>query len=196
MKTFQTLQELLDYIPNCIICGKPMELRIVGSIPLKGEPSWRNTRSICFKMFVLEDKLHSRKHKDFSLVIDPTTNHISSGKDVLNQMVWTSYSGIIALKKCKTCNFKIEAEYTNGINSQKLHVFPELRLVSEEIHYTMRRHKLVQIYKRYHRPDSGLGDGISVVVGHFQVNLSVLDFAKIQDLDHLNNKIKTFLVFQ
>lgn len=196
MKTFECLQELLDYIPNCIICQKVMELRIEGSVPARSNPDYYLREKVYLKMFLFEEKLHSKRCKDYSFTIDPKNNQLFSGKDLLNRMISSSsFQSIAAIKKCHTCHFKISTTYSNGTVTAKLHQFPVMQLYTEELSYTMKREKQVRIYKTYNDTYHLTGEKATVVVNHRHLEFN-LDLSKIQDLDHLNNKIKTVMVFQ
>jgi len=198
MKTFETLQQVLEYIPHCIICKKELELRVVGSIPSRTNQQYFHRQSVCLKMFMLEDRLHSRRCKDFSLIVNPADNQMSSGKNLINDMLADSWSGISVIKKCKTCNFSITARHTNSGSkqSQKMDKFPSVELYSEELHYTMKKEKPVRIHKIYQNSARMTGESTIITVNHRQLREFNLDLSKIQDLNHLNNKIKTVMVFQ
>lgn len=197
MKNFGTLQELLDYIPKCILCGKDMELRITGGVPSRqtSENYWKNN-DVCLKMFLLEDKLHSKKCKDYSLSVSPITNLITSGKNLISDMVSRSYSRVTANKKCRTCFFQISTAYSRDKETPKLrNYFPALTMQTEELHYTMKKGKSVKLYK-YYRSDSLTGENTNISVNFRSLKSIPLDFSKIHNMEHLNNKIKTLMVFQ
>jgi hypothetical protein len=192
MHTFKTLQELLDYIPQCIICQKPMRLIITGGIPSRGAKNYWHQETINLKMELFEGKLRS-KNKNWALIIDPWDNQVSTGLNIVNDLLSYAYSKLDVYKKCWTCNFKINGLYQH--NNKKVTKFPEVNLHSEELHYTMNRDRTVRLFKHY-ADTSFLGERTIINVNHRELKSIPLNFEKIQNLDQLNHKLKTLMTFQ
>ena len=192
MHTFETLQQLLDYIPNCIICQKPMKLVISGGVPSRTVNNYWQQFIINLKMELIESKLHS-KNKNWVLIIDPWDNQISTGLSLVNDLLSQSHSKLDVFKKCWTCNFKI-----NGLcnsNGKRVSAFPKVSLHSEELHYTMNRDRTVRLFK-YYGDASVIGERTIINVNHRELKSIPLNFERIKNLDQLNHKLKTLMTFQ
>jgi hypothetical protein len=95
-------------------------------------------------------------------------------------------------KDCTTCHFKIctsctKASARNGNN------FPQLTLSSEEAHYTLKGGKDIQINKYYFSAQNDQ-------VANIRLNNRYLppmpwDFSKFQDLEHMNKRLSTIILF-
>lgn len=196
MKIFQNLQELLDFIPNCIICGKQLEIQIIGTVPNSGINAnkfkingW-HTIDVCLRMKLIDGQLQS-KNKNYPLIIDLATNNILIGVEIIDKMMYRHHNSVIVNKKCYTCQFKIRTMYTAGIAPLKTkNQFPVLDFKELEIIYTMNNNRLVSIYS------NNFNESMFVRVNGRTIESFKLDFSKIKNLKQLNNKIKTVMVFQ
>ena len=147
MKLFQTLNELINYIPNCLLCNKPMNITISGVLApvLSLKPRWGSGReNITLKMTLKEGVLRS-KHKNHSVAINPEINFIIDGQDLINRF-YQEYMYVI--KNCTTCHFKITTQHHKD-HAKKENVLSPLTLYTEEIRYTLKGGKNVEIYKYY-----------------------------------------------
>lgn len=182
---FETLQELIDYVPRCLICNKEMQLDITGTIPFVTGYDFHS-----FKMILNSDGRLSSKNK--SLDINPKTNEVFSGLDTLSKMVYNLTNHINIYKKCYTCSFLIKCKYDN-IKYIKLEKFPTISLIQEELSYTMSKNKAVRYVKYF--PPNFLGSSYMTINNKY-INNFYIDLSKINNLKHLTRKIKTFLTFQ
>lgn len=185
MKTFQNFQELIDYVPSCLICGKEMEIHFDGQL------SWNHREQVHFKFQIKDGLLYSRKHKKYSVIIDPKTNLILEGVDLVNKLM-TNWMSVY--KTCWTCKFRIGTQYNKG-NLKKQDTFPPLTLVSEELSYTLKRGKAVDIHQTYYDDSSLLGIRVWITVNHRPVKSLFVDFNKFKDLDQLNKRLSTIMTF-
>lgn len=194
MKVFSNFKELIDYIPNCIICGKQLDLHLNGRIEQKSliTNKWNTINHIHFRL-KLKDGYLVGKHKEHSFTINTLDNHIISGKDTVSALLRAHPT---VNKKCYTCHFVITTEspsitVANYMISNYKN-FPPLTLKSEEIYFTRKREKPVSINQIYFE------DAITqtrIIVGHKPVRSVYIDFNKIKDLNHLNSKLSTILTF-
>lgn len=192
MKIFKSLQELIDYVPNCIICGKEMEIHVDGQlVPSLPAKQWYGREPVHLSLQLKEGKLRSKKHKKYTLIIDPTDNHIVDGQDFVNRLM---VNWITVYKKCWTCRFRINTGYNKG-HIKKQEKFPYLTLSSEEISYFRRHGKSVGIHQTYYDDSALLGIRSYITVGGKPVKSLYVDFNKFKDLDQLNKRLATILTF-
>lgn len=195
MKYFKTLQDLIDYVPNCLICGKHLALLIEGRWGNKFSKT--DFRSI--KTSLIEDRLYS-KHKVYNFCIEPKTNEIISGKEYFKVM---SDGHVTIYKKCDTCYCVLRFSLADKKN-RNWSIFPDLLLDSEEVKYTMRGEKDISIFKNH---DSIYWKPLNPLIIEKRMSISInrkkeyypndyIDLSKIKDLSSLNKKISTIIVFQ
>jgi len=197
MKYFKTLQDLLDYVPNCLICGKILQLSIEGH--------WGNssifdkTEFRAIQTSYKENLLYS-KHKIYSFCLDPKNNEIISGKTFFKIL---SDRYISVYKKCHTCYCILKCSLAD--KQYKIHnFFSDLILDNEEIRYTMRNKKEISIYKNhgamyyYSNPSVAGNNKMSITLNGKRMHYpnEYIDFSKIKNLSDLNKKISTIMVFQ
>jgi hypothetical protein len=190
MQKFKLLKELLDYIPNCILCHKPLRIVIEGrlSMVLPSKPRWGSGNEVVSLKLFPKDGILSSKHKNHSVAIELETNNIIDGQDLVNRM---TPSQTYVKKNCPTCHFKIQTSYIKG-DIKKENCFPVLTMYSEELHYTRKGGKDVFINK-YHQAD---GSKVSIRLDGKYLPPVPLDFDKFIDLAHLNKRIDTIRLFQ
>lgn len=192
MKSFLNLQEAVDYVPTCLICGKNMRMTIDTSIvtEIKGK-----TRSVSsqrtyprIEMQMVDGKLQS-KHKQFDICINPITNEITVGAKDTQNFIWES---TFFRKTCPTCHCKISMNCPRGAKSKEI-PFPTLTLGREELHFTMKGGKSIRIDK-YHRNDD---DNKNASIRFDEKYLPPLpfDFGKFNNFEQLINRIQTLILF-
>jgi hypothetical protein len=99
VKVFETLQAILDYIPNCVICQNPMQLSICGHVRQDN----RTLRKVFVKL-QMRDGILSGKNKDYSIALEAATNIIVEGEDLINKLIIKT---INVKQSCPTCSFII-----------------------------------------------------------------------------------------
>ena len=62
MITFDTLKEYLDYIPNCIICEKPMTFYILGNVRGYYAVNKNYYNKVSMKMIMVDNLLKSKNN--------------------------------------------------------------------------------------------------------------------------------------
>lgn len=177
MKQFHTLRELVDYIPNCVVCGKIMLFSIEGL---------GFNKEVYIKLS-LKDSILRSKSIQSSLSINVDTNEIIDGGTFLNAL----YNDTIkVIKKCRTCNFTIMSGSQK--ESRKTNEFPILHLLTEELIFTGKKADLITVYK-YH---NSMRDGKASIFsqGKFLPQMP-FDFAKFTNLKQIVRRIKTLKVF-
>ena len=192
MRNFKTFQELIDYVPNCIICGKEMEIHLDGQIsPTLPSKQWYGRESVHLVLQPKEGLLRSKKHKKYTLIINPFDNHIIDGQDLVNRLM---VNWISVYKKCWTCRFSVYTGYRKG-HTKKHEKFPYLTLGNEELYYMLRRGKSVGIHQQYYDDSALLGIRTHITVAGKPVKSMYIDFNKFKDLDQLNKRLATILTF-
>lgn len=191
MRTFKSLQELVDYIPQCILCNKDMPITINASLsaalPAK---KYASSEHVNLKTEI-KDGVARSKNKKYSLSVELATNKIIDGIDLVNRMQnsWTYVN-----KCCPTCHFKISTVY--GTNAQKKeHCFPALTLQNEELSYTLKRGRRVFISKRYYDHNTQQHHLASIRLDQKYLPEMPLDFAKFTGLTQLNHRLATLITF-
>ena len=84
--------------------------------------------AIHFKFEVKDGLLRSKKHKKYSLIVEPTSNLILEGQDIINRLM---VNWISMYKTCWTCKCTVSARYNSG-HQKKTDTFPPLMLVNEQ----------------------------------------------------------------
>lgn len=192
MKTFKTFQELFDYVPNCIICGKIMEIHLDGRVEQKSliVNKWDTTNQIHFHLKIKNDSLIGN-NKKFSFTINPIDNTIINGQETIVNLMG---NWVTVYKTCRTCRCNIITKFTGNI-IKKIKKFPPLTLMNEEIYFTRSQEKTVSINQSYYDDSTLLGIRTSIVINNKQVKSLYIDFNKYKDLKHLNERLSTILVF-
>lgn len=193
MRTFKTLNEVIDYIPNCLICQKGMTLSIDGVLSSQAghHPRWsRGLESVKLKMGLVDGFLRSN-HKNDNISICVSDNKIIDGWEIVNRLMpGTTY----VRKMCLTCHFKIHTYHIGGA-VKKENCFPPLTMHSEELHYTMKGGKDVRVTKYYHADGSLTGEYATIKLDNKFLPPVPLDFDKFKDLVHLNKRLATIKLF-
>lgn len=183
MKVFSNFKELIDYVPNCLICGKQLGVHLFGCY------AFHNLR---FSLKVKDGALVG-KYKDRAIAINITDNSIILGQDTINQLM-TNW--VTVYKKCSTCRCTITTQYAVGYGGtgiiKKHKNFPSLTLKSEEIHFTRKRNKLVSIAQTYYDAPA---ISTFILINNKTVNPLYMDFNKFKNLNHLNERLSTILTF-
>lgn len=197
MVTFPTLNDLHNYVPNCVVCSKPMRFAIEGIVmPTGPTKRWGGgTETIRMKLDVNDGKLHTIVHekakKNYNLIIDIFTNEIIEGRDIVEKIkpgnAWVR-------KLCPTCHFKINVNWDASAPKKK-HCFPALTLNSEELHYTLKGGKDVTISKHYRQGDPDNGKSATIQLSGRYLPPIPFDFNKFSDLEHLNKRLATIILF-
>lgn len=193
MRTFPTLNDLNNYIPNCVICSKPMRFVLEGMIsPIApSKPRWGSgNERLRLKLELKEGVLRS-KHKNHNVGVELATNQIVEGQGLIDRLV---INGTQVHKLCPTCHFKINTRYETG-NVKKTNCFPALTLQSEELHYTLKGGKDVNISKYYAADPNAKESAASIRLNGKYLPPVPLDFNKLSDLEHLNKRLATIILF-
>lgn len=193
MHTFKTLNELLAYIPNCLICQKIMSISIDGTLSSVNthKPRWSSGQERLSLKLTLKDGILCSKHKNHSLSIEAETNIVIDGLDMTKRFM----PGTLYVRKmCPTCHFKINTVSQEGI-IKKENGFPPLTIHSEELHYTMKGGKDVRITKYYQSHASLTGEAATIRLDNKFLPPVPLDFDKMRDLAHLNKRLATIKLF-
>lgn len=208
MVVFNSLSEYMNYVPNCVVCGKYMELYIDGHLRslTKKKPRYNHSRDHLYVKMQLEYTHLRSKHKQHEIVINPETNEVTIGAELTNRL---KEDRIYANKRCTTCHFKISAafEAPKGANlssyyhySDKIglfwkdNYFPPLSLKEEELHYTLKGGVDIRISKMYSWPTTEDASAI-ISLGHKDLPPMPLNFDKFEGLEHLNKRIATIKLF-
>lgn len=184
---FNTLLDFKNYIPNCIICGKPLNLYI----NCVNYPQNTHDPSTLYLQMIYENNIFRPKKSNHNLIIDGYSNQILDGVGLLDQ---TQRGGGFVRKTCRTCYFHI---YTRMIydcsNMERILYFPALQSTSETMGFTLKGAKSISIYNSF--GSDFTSSFISINDKRIKSPIFI-DFSKINDLKQLNKKIKMILTFQ
>jgi len=190
---FNTISELNAYVPNCLICSKPMQFIVDGYLKktAANKSRWDSGNEHVKFLMKLEDGIMHSKHKSLSIAIDINNNLIIDGQDTINRML----TGASYLRKtCPTCHFKIHTVYSSG-NIKKEKNFPALTLQIEELHYTMKGGKDVRITKSYNTFEPEKETLALIRLCGKTLPAVPFNFNKLKDLHNLNTRIATIKLF-
>jgi hypothetical protein len=169
-----------------------MELHLDGQVsPSLPAKQYYGRESVHLILQLKDGVLRSKKHRKYSVSINPSDSHIIDGQDLINHMM---VNWISMYKKCWTCQFRVLTQYNKG-HVKKHEKFPYLTLVSEELSYTLRRGKPVAIHQTYYDDTSLLGIRTWITVNRKPAKSMYVDFNKFKDLDQLNKRLATILTF-
>lgn len=197
MKTFETLQELIDYVPNCIICGKQLMIHLYGNVKTDLSLSGYYFSPSQHFHLKMKDNLLIGKNKNYSITINPKNNSIISNQELFDNLV---LSWISVTKKCNTCRCIIKTRYNDDIivNNKK---FPKLTLTNEDLWFTRKREKSVSISQSYY-DNSLLGIRVYIIINNKIIsdptNVGMplfINFDQFKNLNSLNKRISTILTF-
>ena len=177
MQSFATFSDLLGYVPNCLICEKPLSLMIVGH-------QANLHKNLKLPLGNKDGMLYSL-NRQYTLIIDPQTNEILND---FNNIL----TSVMIEKKCHTCHLKVITQ-----SSKSNRKFGPCSLHREELSFTMPGGKKVDITKHYY-PDSinGAVCRTTIMYNHrYSVDLP-FDFNQIKDLSHLRKRLGMLVTFQ
>jgi hypothetical protein len=191
MTSFQTLKQLIDYIPNCILCGKEMPIVIEGYVNgwAKSGASWQ--RQFVRAKTELRDDILFSKNRNVDLSIDVNNNHILKGQELIDSLIGNK---INVNKGCTTCHFKILCASTSTLVKTK-GVFPYIDLLSEEIHYTLKGGKDIAITKYYNSQTTLRGEHANIRLNGKFLPPMLWDFSKFDSIEHMNKRVATIVMF-
>lgn len=168
----------------------------------KEKPKWDSGGSrIQLKMkphigLIQDDLLHGR-HKNHWVSIDPRTNKVVDGTDLIDRLQF----GATARKICITCDFKLTTTANRKYGEPLLEgtQFPTLYIQQESLNFTMKRGKHISInnfYSKATTPDAKDIISTSISIDGKQLSNVFMDMSKIMDVEHLTRRLKTIIVFQ
>lgn len=196
MKTFNTLQEYVDYVPTCLICKKEMRVSLTGTMqatPVSGQKRWASSRKSLDIKFDIKEGVLVSKHKTHKLSMKLDDNSLVEGEDIVARLT----SKLTFVKKsCQTCHVKIQANCSNP-QFKKEKRFPALTLHSEELHFTMRGGKDLNVTKYYGSNDSSETEkSASIQINYKYLPPVPFDFNKFNSFEQLTRRISTIVLFQ
>lgn len=207
---FNCIRELIDYIPQCIVCGKQIPI-VITTNSFYNKDFKSLSGYLYLKTKILDNKLISM-NKNYPFIIDIDNNFIIEGAGLVNKILLSS-SGTGINKSCKTCNVAIYTMYHpfHFTNEYKYGFFPSSELKTEFFSYTIRKNKKISIEREYYyfktvnRVDSyKIFSSLQInnkyidspVPGLLSKIISDLDITKVNNFNSLNKKINMFLTFQ
>lgn len=183
MKIFKSFQELIDYVPNCLICGKQLELHLNGRV---------TTSKLHFRLKIKDNQIIG-KNKNYLININPADNQIILGQEIVNELL---HSYVTVIKKCYTCRCIITTTYNGAAletYAKSYKTFPHLTLYREEMYFTRANNKRVNISQIYY--NSGLSNINQITVDNKPIKPIYINFNQFKNLDHLNQRLSTMLTF-
>ena len=177
MKNFDNIQQIIERIPNCIICQKPLKFSIINN-------TYHASENI---NFIMRDGLLVSQHRDIKSIINPIDNTISFNEPLIKKFRFSYQSYFYIKLSCRTCF--VRTYYSVRQQTKKLH---ELFLYNENVKYTSPKNKIINIDYYYNH---NLLDEISFKYNYKYIKCPKIDLTRIKNLKQLNNKIKTILTF-
>lgn len=174
MITFSKIKDFIEYIPNCIICQKPMVLGAeITSVKRK--------TLTCVKTKIIDDIMVSKK-PEFEFVININTNQIVN----MTADIFLSHY----IKYCATCKFTVEA-YAEKLSNKIDKIAAPTVLSFENLCYTTKKNKHVKLAKYYYNINSC---SQHIVVDKKIISIPIIDLSQIKNLKHLDKRIATLMV--
>ncbi len=190
MLTFSTLNDLNNYVPNCVICSKPMHISITGiATGPANKPRWGSGSESIRVKFELKEGILRSKNEKHKMSIEMATNAIIEGADLISRLLSANVT-----KGCPTCHFKINTGWGHH-TEKKENCFPALTIESEELHYTLKGGKDIQISKYYRASDPERSQTATIRLNNKYLPPIPFDFNKFSDLEHLNKRLDTIILF-
>lgn len=195
MITFKTLQEFINYVPQCLICKKHLQLSFTGYLTSVKDkrPRWAGGREALTLKFENRDGVLYSKHKSHVLHIDVATNVVLMGHDLVDRF---DTGNFYFNKNCPTCHLKISTTWS-APQLKKEKRFPELTLASEELHFTMKGGKDLSVKKYYSvfaaEPDNE--NSAQLCLNHKYLPPVPFDFNKFNSFEQLVKRINTIVLF-
>lgn len=176
---FDNINGLVHYVPHCIICRKDMQFNMIAHCAT--DQKSRVTGKTTIPLAVVDDFLESKKPK-YNLKIDLNSNEMQGDDKFISLIRHVDF-----IKYCNTCDLKI---FTWNTNMHR-QVISTLKLQQESLHYTLKGGRKLRILKWYYTDTINL----SIHVDNKRLPDLPFDFDKFVDLDQLNKRINTFLLF-
>ncbi len=193
MISFQTLTDLNNYVPTCVICHKTMNISCDIIIASPTKKKWASGRDKQHVRFAIEYNTLRSLHKSTVLTLNMGTNEFLEGADIISRLT----SEFVFVKKtCPTCDFKIETSCESRIIKKEKRI-PALTLVNEELHFTMRGGKDLRIIKNYKwYPDMADNHLAEIHLNSKKLpSIVPIDFNKFSGFEHLNKRLATIITF-
>ena len=185
MKEFVLLKDFIDYIPNCICCGRPLNTVI-------SNPLFKNIALYCEDDLILSREKKGTTQEKYRVVIHSDSNFILTKTDRINNK-YIRYGSTI-YKCCKKCNFNILGKYFYNEGDY----FPSLYLLEESFKGVI-FNKNFFIMNNYEIPFMSFRqkDYLELNVDKTTSFLDFnFDFTKISSKSNLLQKVSTLLTFQ
>lgn len=124
MLIFPTLSDVNNYVPNCLVCSKPMRFNLDGMLSsvASNKPRWGGGHDPLRLKLEMKDGILCSSHKNHIVQIEIIENKILEWHDLINRL---SPGNVYMKKMCPTCHFKINTSYGRG-NLKKRKLFPSL----------------------------------------------------------------------
>lgn len=200
---FNNIADNINYIPNCIICGKLMQFYFSGFLKFPFRPK----QFVYLKTRIEDNKIISI-NKKYPLKIDISSNEIISGYEILDKYGEDLLSSYIDFyKKCPTCLFQINF---NLFKKEKDNLFPRSSLLREEMGYFLKPKIKLHIFNHYENEYVySVGKTFSITnisnknsskvtyiyANNKYLNCENINLNKFNNLKKINNYIKTLLAF-
>lgn len=184
MTQFNCINDIINYIPNCIICKKTMFIKVLRP---------KTNKFYALKPHTNNDEL-TVHYNDNNFIINKYNNCIIKGAEFFkcddffpsfNQHKFIDRNHFT--KICKTCPFDIEYDFY--VNFSK-NIIEKISIKSEIIRYYDRNHKEVFIFKNYEN------NGCHIYYQNKYISKFNLDLSKYQSHKSLTKKIKIISIFE
>ncbi len=194
MKYFNTLKEFIDHVPNCLICGKQLNINIEGIIPdfiksIKIDKMDENVlnKFVNFKTNIKNNILYG-KFRNLNIAINVDSNEIISGKNIINSIM---INKIELIKKCRTCKFELYGEYKQPHLKPHNH-FPKIKFITEELMFMNNNKKIVRIECHFYDVDRSY----FYIDDNYISTMENFNFSMFKNFKHMKKRIAMLQTFQ
>jgi len=179
---FNTIRELINYAPNCIICGKECIIYVEGQASKR---KWINIKTIT------KDNILISKNKKYTLEINIDNNRIAIGKELVTTMLEDVF---YITKTCYTCSFYLIFGIIDKFINDFISYVPSLNLREISLVTTLPGNKQLYMNTQYYsNPDVG-NSYISVDDKSLQTCIDI-ELASFTSKKQLFRRINTILTF-
>ena len=180
------LKELNEYIPNCVVCQKPLHLTYSWSFEYSGRRNLSSAGRI-----IVDDNLWQFKGKQYSMMMDPVTNKFTTELELAKTV---QYSNATIEKRCSTCDFKLDFRPEEKPEDSTQDLGP-YSLFFGNLNFTLTGNRRIQISVHRNWEKENQLYGRFCVNQKYLKNIVLFDFAQMSSFDKLKNRIDTILMF-
>jgi len=183
MKKFDNLLSIDNYIPNCLVCQKPMMWSLVTAQDDHSKRMWLDTTYRLNRDGYILKNIKTKSLEADSIIVDIQNNEIKGPSNALQNITVLSF-----IKKCSTCRFTITFSQ-NNYSKTKNSKLPPIYLNIISLDYMMPQNKSISITIYSDNSMFLAFNGKRIGTKY------ILKLEEIQNIRKLNRKIGALLTF-